>query len=127
VEIIHRKKTRDAEAGSGGQSALMAYSILDALTRSSGIEFPMIVDTPATSIDSKNLERLFDYLFNESGKQVILLPESKELHPDIGDERYGPTCASTYQLQLIGEYEDLTVRNIRVNNTGKPTGELSYD
>ena len=127
VEILHKKKKRGAEAGSGGQSALMAYSILDSLTRSSGIEFPMIVDTPARSIDSKNLERLFDYLLIESGKQVIILPESKELSPDIGDDRYGHTCAATYSLELIGEEEDLTIRHIRVNNTGKPTEEFSNE
>ena len=127
VEILHKKKKRGAEAGSGGQSALMAYSILDSLTRSSGIEFPMIVDTPARSIDSNNLERLFDYLLKESGKQVIILPESKELKPDVGDDRYGSTCAATYSLELIGEDEDLTIRHIRVNNTGKPKEEFSNE
>ena len=69
VEIMHRKESRGAEAGSGGQSALMAYSILDALTKSSEIEFPMVVDTPARSIDQDNLGRLFDYLFLESGSR----------------------------------------------------------
>ena len=54
VEILHKKKKRGAEAGSGGQSeALMAYSILDSLTRSSGIEFPMIVDTPHDSLTAR--------------------------------------------------------------------------
>lgn len=127
VEIIHKKKSRGAEAGSGGQSALVAYSILDALTKSSGIEFPMVVDTPARSIDETNLNRLFDYLFMESGKQVILLPESKELKPDDGDDRYGGACAATYDIELIGEDEDLSKLNIRINNTGKTNKELGYD
>ena len=108
VEIMHRKKSRGAEAGSGGQSALMAYSILDALTKSSEIEFPMVVDTPARSIDQDNLGRLFDYLFLESGRQVIVLPESKELKPKYGDDRYGGVCAATYDIELIGEDEDLS-------------------
>jgi DNA sulfur modification protein DndD len=127
VEILHKKKSREAEAGSGGQSALMAYSILDALTTSSGIEFPMVVDTPARSIDKKNLNRLFDYLFLDSGKQVILLPESKELEPEVGDDKYGGSCAATYEIYLMGEHEDLSQIKLRVNNTGKTNGELGYD
>ena len=119
VEILHKKKSRGPEAGSGGQSALMAYSILDALTKSSGVEFPMVVDTPARSIDGENLGRLFDYLMGESGKQVIILPESKELEPEDGDDKYGGYCATTYGIKLIGEDQDLSQLNIRVNNTGK--------
>ena len=127
VEILHKKKSRGAEAGSGGQSALMAYSILDALTKSSGIEFPMVVDTPARSIDENNLGRLFDYLLLESEKQVIILPESKELKPKDGDDKYGGRCATTYEIELIGKDEDLSKLNLRINNTGKTNKEMGYD
>lgn len=127
VEILHKKKSRGPEAGSGGQSALMAYSILDALTKSSGIEFPMVVDTPARSIDENNLGRLFDYLLLESEKQVIILPESKELKPKDGDDKYGGRCATTYEIELIGKDEDLSKLNLRINNTGKTNKEMGYD
>jgi DNA sulfur modification protein DndD len=127
VEILHKKKSRGAEAGSGGQSALMAYSILDALTKSSGIEFPMVVDTPARSIDKNNLSRLFDYLLLESKKQVIILPESKELEPEEGDEKYGGRCVTTYEIELIGKDEDLSKLKLRINNTGKTNKEMGYD
>jgi DNA sulfur modification protein DndD len=127
VEILHKKKSRGAEAGSGGQSALMAYSILDALTKSSGIEFPMVVDTPARSIDENNLGRLFDYLLLESEKQVIILPESKELKPKDGDDKYGGRCATTYEIELIGKDEDMSQLKLRINNTGKTRKEMGYD
>jgi len=118
IEIMHQKASRGAEAGSGGQSGLMAYSVLDSLTRSSDIEFPMIVDTPSRSIDDENLERLFDYLLLESGKQVLLFPEGKELKPEPGDERYGGHCAATYEISLdpSTEYEDLSLIDIRIDN-----------
>ena len=54
IDIVNKKGK--PVAGSSGQSALMAYSVLDALTRSSDIEFPLVVDTPARSIDDENLE-----------------------------------------------------------------------
>ena len=97
---------------------MMAYSVLDSLTRSSDIEFPMIVDTPSRSIDDVNLERLSDYLLLESGKQVLLFPEGKELKPDSGDERYGGHCAATYEISFdpSTEYEDLSLIDIRIDN-----------
>ncbi len=103
-----------SSAGSSGQSALVAYSVLDALTKSSDIEFPLIIDTPGRSIDDTNMQTLFDYLF-DSDRQIFLFPEGKELNPDIGDKRYGHKCAATYELRLNSE-ETKTIPSIRIDN-----------
>jgi len=106
------------EAGSSGQSALVAYSVLDALTSCSGIEFPLIIDTPGRSIDEDHIKKLFDYLM-DCGKQVILLPEGTELKPDVGDASYGHRCAATYELKLDPANEDLTIINTREKDLRK--------
>ena len=93
----------------------MAYSVIDALTVASGIEFPFIVDTPATSIDDKNLEKLFEFLLNKSKRQILILPEGKEMKPDFGDKEYGHTCAMTYEIEKL-EKRKMSLLHERVNN-----------
>jgi len=100
ISIITKKGKRDA--GSSGQSALVAYSILDALTQMSGIHFPLIIDTPRRSLDDDHVMGLFSYLFN-TDRQVFLFPEGKELKPDIGDEKFGSNCAATYEIKKSGD------------------------
>ena len=97
---------------------MLAYSVLDALTTCSGIDFPLVIDTPGRSIDDEHLLRLYDYLFN-SGKQVFLFPEGSELKPEIGDKRYGHTCAATYELKLNEKDQKITDIEQRINNLGK--------
>ena len=116
MAILDKKGRRDA--GSGGQWGLLAYSVLDALTTCSGIDFPLVIDTPGRSIDDEHLLRLYDYLFN-CGKQVFLFPEGSELKPEIGDKRYGHTCAATYELKLNEKDQTITDIEERINNLGK--------
>lgn len=96
INII--KKDGKTDAGSKGQMALVAYSMLDALTRCSSIEFPFVIDTPGRSLDSKNMQRVFDHIF-DSNRQVICLPTPAELDPDEGDSRYAANVAVTYELK----------------------------
>ena len=91
------KKNGKTDAGSKGQFALVAYSMLDALTRCSSIEFPFVIDTPSRSLDSDNMQRVFDHIF-DSNRQVICLPRGDEMDPDEGDKQYAPFVAATYSL-----------------------------
>ena len=116
ISIITKKNKRDA--GSSGQSALVAYSILDALTQLSGINFPMIIDTPGRSLDDGHVMDLFSYLFN-TDRQVFLFPEGKELKPDIGDDKFGSYCAATYEIKISGDDKSDSVITNRVNNLEK--------
>jgi hypothetical protein len=109
IDIISKRGKRDA--GSSGQSAFVAYAVIDALSRASGIEFPFIIDTPSVSIDNEGLDYLFDYLlFDTSPRQVIILPEGKELKPTEGDDKYGAVLARSYSIQHDDENSVLLER-----------------
>jgi DNA sulfur modification protein DndD len=117
VKIIAKDGSEDA--GSEGQSSLVAYSILDSLTRLSDITFPFIIDTPSVSIDDDHLMKLITYLF-DTDRQVFLFPEGKELKPDIGDKKFGSTCAATYEIELYGETNEKSrviprIKNFKAN------------
>ena len=113
ISIMTKKGKRDA--GSSGQSALVAYSILDALTQLSGIHFPLIIDTPGRSLDDEHVIDLFSYLF-KTDRQVFLFPEGKELKPTVGDEKFGSHCASTYEIKKSGDDKSDSFLIKRINN-----------
>jgi DNA sulfur modification protein DndD len=113
VDLLDLKDNPDG--GSSGQSALMAYSVIDALTIASGIEFPFIVDTPSTSIDDDNLKNLFEFLLIKSKRQILILPEGKEIKPEAGDEEYGYRCARTYQIKKIPNKKK-SILELRIDN-----------
>ncbi len=70
---------------------------------------PFIIDTPGRSLSPKNMERVFDHLF-DSNRQVILLPEASELDPDVGDDRYAPKIAASYELNNVDSRSNATER-----------------
>ena len=98
VSIQNKKEKSDA--GSGAQSLVMAYSVIDALSNCSGIEFPMIIDTPGRGLGIENLDNVYLH-FLSSDQQVIFLPNDRELHPDVGDEKYGNMLGYTYKLERL--------------------------
>lgn len=110
VSIQNKKQKSDA--GSGAQSLVMAYSVIDALSNCSGIEFPMIIDTPGRGLGIENLDNVYSH-FLASDQQVIFLPNDRELHPDIGDEKYGNMVNYTYKLEKIEKDRSKIVSRIR--------------
>lgn len=114
IQILNKNGRPDL--GSPGQWSIVAYSMLDSLTECSGIEFPMIIDTPGRSIDNDHLFNVYDHFLN-GNRQVIFLPEGSELDPDIGDERYAHLCASTYSL--MKDDNDHTTVKLRISNLRK--------
>ena len=117
LQIINNKDMSDS--GSPGQWALVAYSILDALTTCSGLEFPLVIDTPGRSMDAEHIIQTFEHLINGK-KQVIIFPSSAELKPDVGDKKFSHRCAATYQIsknKKDGNIADINVRksNLRSN------------
>jgi len=111
VSILNKKNKLDA--GSQAQSLVMAYSIIDALSSCSGFEFPMIIDTPGRGLARKNMDAVFNY-FTKSEKQIIFLPNDRELDPQVAINRYRDTVASIYQLEKIGK--DRTASELLVDN-----------
>ena len=112
VSIINKKGMEDI--GSQGQSMVMAYAIIEALSSCSGFEFPMIIDTPGRSLSRSNMKHVFDFMI-KSKRQVIFLPNDLELDPDEGDKRYGKFVASTYQLGK-DEYDRTLIVEREVEN-----------
>ena len=110
VSIQNKKEKSDA--GSGAQSLVMAYSVIDALSNCSGIEFPMIIDTPGRGLGIENLDNVYLH-FLSSDQQVIFLPNDRELHPDVGDEKYGNMLGYTYKLEKIEGDRSKIVSRIR--------------
>jgi DNA sulfur modification protein DndD len=110
VSIQNKKQKSDA--GSGAQSLVMAYSVIDALSNCSGIEFPMIIDTPGRGLGIENLDNVYSH-FLESDQQVIFLPNDRELHPDDGDRKYGNMVGYTYKLEKIEKDRSKIVSRIR--------------
>ena len=113
LQIINNKDKSDS--GSPGQWALVAYSILDALTTCSGIEFPLVIDTPGRSLDKSHITKTFEHLLNGK-KQVIIFPTNAELEPDLGDKEFGHLCAATYQLSKNKKDDNITDIILRKSN-----------
>lgn len=111
VSIINKKGKRDA--GSQAQSLVMAYSIIEALSSCSGFEFPMIIDTPGRGLATSNISSVYEF-FTDSKRQVIFLPNTRELDPEEGDQKYGKKVAATYQL--VKTDKDRTEVKPRVDN-----------
>ena len=98
VNILNKKDTMDA--GSGAQSLVTAYSVIDALAQCSGIEFPLVIDTPGRGLGVKNLNNVYTH-FLKTNPQVIFLPNDLELDPEFGDKNYGKYVGTTYELSKV--------------------------
>jgi len=65
------------DQGSTGQNALVSYALTLALSECSGIDFPMIIDTPFRSLGQGIKIKLLPYLLSQS-RQIILIPVLNE-------------------------------------------------
>ena len=99
IQIKNKDGSYDKGGAGKGQWSLIAYAMLDALTKCSHIEFPFIIDTPGRSLDNNNLTNVFEHLFNDIKRQVILLPNPNELEPEKGDKKYGSKTSKTYIIE----------------------------
>ena len=74
---LELKHSAGTDQGSTGQNALLSYALTLALSECSGIEFPMIIDTPFRSIGEGIKEKLLPYLLSHD-RQIILIPVLNE-------------------------------------------------
>lgn len=68
---------------SAGEKQIYAIAILEALAKTSGRDFPVIIDTPLGRLDSQHRDKLINHYFPEASHQVVLLSTDTEV-----DERY---------------------------------------
>ena len=75
---IHLVDGRDQEIArddlSKGEQQLYATAILKALVEESGIDFPVLVDSPLQKFDDKHSRSVITSFYPQISKQVILLP-----------------------------------------------------
>ena len=74
IELHHES---GVDQGSTGQNALVSYALTLALSDCSGIDFPMIIDTPFRSIGQGIKEKLLPHLLSKN-RQIILIPVLNE-------------------------------------------------
>lgn len=88
---------------SAGENQLFATALIAGLAKVSGMEAPLVVDTPLGRLDSKHRKNILDFWVADKSRQVILLSQDKE----IDEEMYRhltPHISKTYVLrhQQIG-------------------------
>ena len=65
---------------SKGEQQLYATALLKSLVEESGIEFPVIVDSPLQKFDDKHSKNIITKFYPRISKQVVILPlRNKEL------------------------------------------------
>lgn len=82
---------------------MFATALIAGLAKVSGMDAPLVVDTPLGRLDSKHRMNILKFWVHDSKRQVILLSQDKE----IDREMYGhlePHIAKTFVLhhQQIG-------------------------
>ncbi|OQX00555.1 MAG: DNA sulfur modification protein DndD [Desulfobacteraceae bacterium IS3] len=67
---------------SAGEKEIFAISFLWALSKTSNLELPIIIDTPLARLDHNYRESLIRHYFPFASKQVIILSQNEEIVPD---------------------------------------------
>jgi len=88
---------------SKGEQQLYATAILKALVEESGIDFPVLVDSPLQKFDDKHSRSVITSFYPQISKQVILLPL---LNKELTREEYellAKHVSSTYVIDNVSE------------------------
>lgn len=87
---------------SAGEKQIFAISMLQALSKTSGRQLPMIVDTPLGRLDSKHRQKLIEGYFPHASHQMIILSTDTEI-----DETFyrslSPEISRAYKLEYNSE------------------------
>jgi DNA sulfur modification protein DndD len=83
---------------SAGENQVFATALLAGLAQISGLDAPLVVDTPLGRLDSTHRANILKYWISNKKRQVILLSQDKEI--DRGTfAAMEPNVAMTYLLQ----------------------------
>jgi len=83
---------------SAGENQVFATALLAGLAEISGIDAPLVVDTPLGRLDSTHRTNILNYWIANKKRQVILLSQDKEIDRDTY-AAMEPSVAMTYLLQ----------------------------
>ncbi|BCU07276.1 hypothetical protein Atep_19530 [Allochromatium tepidum] len=89
---------------SAGENQLFVTALLAGLAEVSGIQAPLVVDTPLGRLDVTHRENILDFWLSDRTRQVILLSQDAEIGPDLM-KRLQPAIAKTWLLhhEVIGQ------------------------
>lgn len=83
---------------SAGENQVFATALLAGLAEISGLDAPLVVDTPLGRLDSTHRSNILNYWISNKERQVILLSQDKEIDRDTY-AAMEPNVAMTYLLQ----------------------------
>lgn len=83
---------------SAGENQVFATALLAGLAEISGIDAPLVVDTPLGRLDSTHRANILKYWVSDKKRQVILLSQDKEIDRDTYAS-LEPNVGMTYLLQ----------------------------
>ena len=83
---------------SAGENQVFATALLAGLAEISGLDAPLVVDTPLGRLDSTHRANILKYWISNKKRQVILLSQDKEIDQDTFASME-PSVAMTYLLQ----------------------------
>lgn len=95
---------------SAGENQVFATALLAGLAKISGLDAPLIVDTPLGRLDSSHRANILKYWVSDKNRQVILLSQDKE----IDRATYGAMQAAVAKTYLL-EHQEIG------NGVGKTT------
>lgn len=82
TRIISREGNEIPFDKSAGENQVFATALLAGLAKISGIDAPLVVDTPLGRLDSTHRANILKYWVSDKKRQVILLSQDKEIDRD---------------------------------------------
>jgi len=109
--ILYDNKNRPLEKRvfSAGMKQMYALSLLWALSKASGREFPIVIDTPVGRLDKKNRWAIFEKYLPKAGQQVIVLSTDTEVDLEAA-KKLAPHVAKQYRLEYDTTKESTVIR-----------------
>lgn len=109
--ILKDEKGRPLEKRvfSAGMKEMYALSLLWALSKASGRELPIVIDTPVGRLDTTNRRALFEKYLPHAGHQVIVLCTDTEVDVEWA-KRLQPYVARQYRLDMDAATDSIVIR-----------------
>lgn len=94
---------------SAGMKEMYALSLLWALSRASGQELPIVIDTPVARLDTTNRRALFEKYLPYAGHQVVVLSTDHEVDVEWA-KRLAPYVSKQYRLDYDASIDSTVIR-----------------
>ena len=94
---------------SAGMKEMYAISLLWALSRASGQELPIVIDTPVARLDTTNRRALFEKYLPYAGHQVVVLSTDHEVDIEWA-KRLAPHVSKQYRLDYDASIDSTVIR-----------------